>query len=471
MFISCHTILTTQYQGPSKGTLIIGRYFDKALLRDFEDIMRSSLLMYRADVDMPPDFQAKLKNFSETPGKPIIEPLNEEKIAGYFVFNNISGNPALVIRADFPRDLYRSSEKTLNQSYLFGMISVLLSILFIFIINRTYVRTKKIEKRTQELRSEFIDLVDKSAKKESEEGFYDVKYLIKKNNEELYSLSQKIDELGKENKEIIRQFPREKNRNEENNDSYQYKIAESERIPSEEINNTLAVERIALYRQLYSEFSHSIKTPLSTIGVFVNKTVFKKIENLNECDKAERQEIILDLKNRFENAQYSLDTIKGIINECGGASSTNSQHLSLASLIATAIRISKDITKTKCKVSVSVDEVPDFESNWFNVFIPIMEVIKNAFEAVNDNGCVSINGTFHDGIIEIFISDNGIPITEKIKGNIFDSGFSSKGQNRGIGLKIVVKCLESIGGSIRVVSSTIEETTFCISFKPQKVYR
>ena len=33
MFISCHPILTTEYKGPVRGTLIFGRYFDSALLK------------------------------------------------------------------------------------------------------------------------------------------------------------------------------------------------------------------------------------------------------------------------------------------------------------------------------------------------------------------------------------------------------------------------------------------------------
>ncbi len=64
MFIACHPILTTKYEGPSRGTLIFGRYFDDALLESFKKVTRSSLLMYRADEEMPPRiFRTKLKTF------------------------------------------------------------------------------------------------------------------------------------------------------------------------------------------------------------------------------------------------------------------------------------------------------------------------------------------------------------------------------------------------------------------------
>ena len=69
MFISCHPILTTKYEGPMKGTLIFGRYFDHTLFDSLKNATRSSLLMYRVDKDMPPDFQTKFKKFSESPAE------------------------------------------------------------------------------------------------------------------------------------------------------------------------------------------------------------------------------------------------------------------------------------------------------------------------------------------------------------------------------------------------------------------
>ena len=114
MFISCHPILTTNYTGPVRGTLIFGKYFDDTVLNDFKDAASSSLLMYRVDREMPPDFQTKLENLSENPDRTIVEPLSEERVAGYFELRDISGKPALIMRADFPRDLYLHGERTLN---------------------------------------------------------------------------------------------------------------------------------------------------------------------------------------------------------------------------------------------------------------------------------------------------------------------------------------------------------------------
>jgi sensor domain CHASE-containing protein/signal transduction histidine kinase/HAMP domain-containing protein len=179
MFISCHPILTTKYQGPSRGTLIFGRYFDKALLRDFEDITRSSLLMYRADLDMPPDFQNKLKNFSEATGNTVIERRSKESISGYFEFEDISGQPALVVRADFPRDLYKSGEKTLNQMYLFLLLTGLMTGAGVkFALDRLFV-------------SRLVEIDDFVTKVRSEKDLS--KRLTLEDNDELFRLAREIN--------------------------------------------------------------------------------------------------------------------------------------------------------------------------------------------------------------------------------------------------------------------------------------
>ena len=179
MFISCHPILTTNCNGPVKGTLIFGRYFDRALFDSFKEVTRSSLLMYRVDRDMPSDFQTKIKTFSESPDRTIVEPLNEERIAGYFELRDISDQPALIMRADFPRNLYLHGKKTLNQMYFFLLLTGLMTGLGIkFSLDRLFIsRLVGIDNFVTKVRSE----KDLSRR------------LSLKDNDELYRLSREIN--------------------------------------------------------------------------------------------------------------------------------------------------------------------------------------------------------------------------------------------------------------------------------------
>ncbi len=179
MFISCHPILTTKYKGPMRGTLIFGRYFDSTLLESFKKVTRSSLSMYRVDEDMPSDFQTKLNNFSAHPGRTIVEPLSEEQIAGYFEFKDISDNPALIMRADFPRDLYMHGKKTLNYMYFFLLLTGLMTGIGVkFALDRLFI-------------SRLVGIDDFVTKVRSEKDLS--KRLSLKDNDELYRLSREIN--------------------------------------------------------------------------------------------------------------------------------------------------------------------------------------------------------------------------------------------------------------------------------------
>lgn len=179
MFISCHPILTTTYEGPSKGTLIFGRYFDDELLDSFKRVTRSSLLMYRADENMPADFQTKIKNASENPDRIIVEPLNEDQIAGYFGLKDINGDLALLIRADFPRELYRHGERTLNYMYWFLILTGLMTGVGVkFALDKLFI-------------SRLVEIDDFVTKVRSEKDLS--KRLDLKDNDELYRLSREIN--------------------------------------------------------------------------------------------------------------------------------------------------------------------------------------------------------------------------------------------------------------------------------------
>lgn len=179
MFIACHPILTTKYEGPSKGTLIFGRFFDNYLLESFKDTTRSSLSMYRTDQEMPSDFQEEFQKFSETPDMILVEPLSEERVAGYFELRDISDQPALIIRADFPRELYLHGERTLNYMYLFLLFTGLLTGIGVkFALDRLFI-------------SRLVEIDDFVTKVRSEKDLS--KRLSLKDNDELYRLSREIN--------------------------------------------------------------------------------------------------------------------------------------------------------------------------------------------------------------------------------------------------------------------------------------
>ena len=106
LLVAARPILTSNGDGPSRGTLIMGHYLDASLLKQLAKRTHVDLSMQRFDTSqMPADFAAMRSTLLQ--GAPTaIEPLSDNVIAGYTLVRDIYGNPAFVLRATLPRPIY-----------------------------------------------------------------------------------------------------------------------------------------------------------------------------------------------------------------------------------------------------------------------------------------------------------------------------------------------------------------------------
>ena len=96
----------------------------------------------------------------------------------------------------------------------------------------------------------------------------------------------------------------------------------------------------------------------------------------------------------------------------------------------------------------------------------MMNIIQNAFDAINNNGKVEINYFREHNNIVIAVSDNGSGIPEENRSKIFDLYFTSKKEGNGLGLSISQKIISQHKGSIEFTSSD-QGTTFKINLPVQ----
>jgi sensor histidine kinase regulating citrate/malate metabolism len=84
----------------------------------------------------------------------------------------------------------------------------------------------------------------------------------------------------------------------------------------------------------------------------------------------------------------------------------------------------------------------------------IGNLVENAFDAVIKRANISKSVNLSvversDGIV-IAVSDNGIGLTEDEKPNIFERGYTTKKDSKGVGLSIVKNAVEAYGGTIEI---------------------
>ena len=113
MLIASRPILTSEGEGPIRGTLIMGRYLDAVEIERLAAQTHLSLIMHQfTDAQAPQDFQAVSSSLSEE-APIIVRPLDEQSIAGYALLKDIYGQPSLVLRVDVPRDIYQQGQASI----------------------------------------------------------------------------------------------------------------------------------------------------------------------------------------------------------------------------------------------------------------------------------------------------------------------------------------------------------------------
>lgn len=90
----------------------------------------------------------------------------------------------------------------------------------------------------------------------------------------------------------------------------------------------------------------------------------------------------------------------------------------------------------------------------------IMNLIKNAYEAMHKTGTVSISVTKEYPFVRMDITDRGCGISPVDAPHIFESGYTNKTRGTGLGLPITKQFISEMGGEIFFTSHLGEGSTF-----------
>jgi len=110
--------------------------------------------------------------------------------------------------------------------------------------------------------------------------------------------------------------------------------------------------------------------------------------------------------------------------------------------------------------------------------VAIIEIIenlmRNAIEHTSTGGAVNLDGSLVDGSVVITVSDTGIGIAPEYHSLIFDLHVrvdANRAGGQGLGLALVKKNIEALGGMIVVTSELGKGSTFTIRFPSTRTVR
>ncbi len=210
-----------------------------------------------------------------------------------------------------------------------------------------------------------------------------------------------------------------------------------------------------------SAISHDLKTPIISAKGFLK---IMKDKYGKQLDK----QVLWYLKCIENSIKRSEELVKDLLNLSNAEKMLNAiEEVDVKDVIKSSIRnISHLVRSRKPKIIINGDNLK-IKSNWHALFHIFTNLIANAIKYTPDDRKphIEVNIEPKENYIFIMVKDNGIGLTPKEIQNIFKPFNKVKTLERegsGVGLSIVKKLVEGLGGNIEVASEKYKGTTFLI---------
>jgi len=241
-------------------------------------------------------------------------------------------------------------------------------------------------------------------------------------------------------------------------------------------------EKLASLGTLLSGVAHELNNPLSNISSSCQILT----EEIDEGDMAYKKELLAQIDEQTDRAR---NIVRSLL-EFSREREFKKESLPLKRLFEDTIRFVKGQVPTRIVISLDIPEDIVIFADKQRIQQAFLNLIKNAVEAVGEEGDVVIRAKKHKAIekteetaeiysylkyrgkctiegdtVDIEIRDSGPGIAPEILNRIFDPFFTTKdvGKGSGLGLFIVHEIIEEHDGCIAVKSEMDKGTVFFMS--------
>lgn len=215
-------------------------------------------------------------------------------------------------------------------------------------------------------------------------------------------------------------------------------------------------EKLIALQKLASSVAHEIKNPLNSIRLIVD-LIRKKTK------PAEGAEAYYE---NLETVQKEISRISGIVEQYLRFARPPKMTPSLVNLSDLLADVSalfeSQLEKKRIEFKTDLQEHGEITGDYDQLKQVFINLIKNAAEAIDSAGEISVTGKVLDGSYEVRIRDSGTGIPNENLGEIFNLHFTTKKGGSGIGLSVVRQIVMTHNGTIEVVSTDGEGSTFIL---------
>lgn len=223
-----------------------------------------------------------------------------------------------------------------------------------------------------------------------------------------------------------------------------------------------------LKTRFVSTVSHEFRTPLST--VLSSAALLGKYTTTE--DQAKRDKHIQRIKDSVRHLNDMLGDLLSLGKLDEGLIETQHDSFSLPQFIEEFVsEMSEICTNGQCiKLSVSGNEIITADKRLLKNIL--LNLVSNAIKFSPENGSIYVNASAENNQLVISVKDSGIGISKEDQQHLFERFFRARNaaniQGTGLGLHIVSKYLDLLGGNISLHSELDKGSTFTISIPINK---
>ncbi|MCM1157464.1 MAG: HAMP domain-containing histidine kinase [Bacteroidales bacterium] len=224
------------------------------------------------------------------------------------------------------------------------------------------------------------------------------------------------------------------------------------------------MEEKVFLRDIISDISHQLKTPLASLNVFMDLLLEDKV-----AEPEKRKQILVEAENQLSRMEWMVLSMLKLARIEAGAIQFERTDTKLFPLLMQAAEGVQFLVKERCQeLTVVCDGECGMlcDGDW--LVEALINLLKNASDYSGTGKAIRLEVEKTRVYTRIYVKDEGSGIPEKEIGNIFKRFYRVRQEvnpnSVGIGLSLAKSIIEGMGGSIQVKSEEGKYTWFILTF-------
>lgn len=221
----------------------------------------------------------------------------------------------------------------------------------------------------------------------------------------------------------------------------------------ESLNQTIKIlEKDKMIKDALFKLTHEIKNPLAVCKGYLDMIDINKQEKAEKYISIMKQEVDRSLNIISDFVEYNKIKVK-------------KEQIDLNCLlddVYDSFKILVNNKKVKLEYKDRDDEEIYFEGDYERLKQVLINLLKNALEATEENGRIEIFSNIYKKYLEIVIKDNGIGMSKETLEKIKEMFYTTKQNGTGLGVALSNEIIKSHNGELIFESEANKGTTVTI---------